>query len=456
MHFDVTVIGAGVSGLNAATILASAGKRVCVLEQKPFAGGRTYSKKEIEFGYDVDNGQHILMGCYDETLEYIRRIGSSNRIHVQPSLRVDFFDLERGFAALHCPRLPAPFHLLAGFLSYKLLSVRERLSILRALATLGMPEPAVTEKLGGISVSDWLSQLRQTKHARMVFWDILVVGTMNGRPEDVSALLFQRVLKKIFLGRRTDSSLALPKTGLSPLLIEPAVEFLRGKGAEIRFNARTEEINLSQGEEAVESRFKVLANGISIHTMAVISAVPWYALGDIELPDELSETGFTSIRGQFTASPIFTVNVLLKRPIIEHPVLGIIGGTVQWIFNRTALDGKDLGEDNGGQYLTFVISAARALMPLTEQEILKHCFADLSRINGDFKPDEVAEARVYREKRATFVPEASIEKFRPAAKTPLRGFFLAGDWTATGYPATIEGAALSGKIAATEALAFLP
>jgi uncharacterized protein with NAD-binding domain and iron-sulfur cluster len=229
-QYDVLILGGGLSGLSAGVALAQAGVRPLVLEQRPKAGGRAYSFYDSKSDSDIDNGQHVMLGCYRETRAYIASIGTTELTTLQPSLRIPFYHPHNGKTLFSCPNLPAPLHLAAGLLRFSALPVNERLRMLLVALHLLRSSASKEAQLDSITADAWLRRLKQSTLSRAYLWDTVTIGALNQQSDRVSALMLYRVLRTAFLGSRSDASFLLPRAGLSKVLIDPAVQFLEHAG----------------------------------------------------------------------------------------------------------------------------------------------------------------------------------------------------------------------------------
>jgi len=438
MPYDAIVIGGGLSGLSAAVDLAASGSRILLLEGKPHLGGRAYSFVDHESGDVVDNGQHLLMGCYHETRRYLRLIGSEHKARLQKNLHIEFLHPQHGRAALRCPPLPAPLHILAGLAGLSTVSLSHRLRLLRVGLDLRFRSEQGEEALRNLTVDEWLSSLGQTSENKKYLWDIIAIGSLNDDPKDVSALLFFRVLKAAFLGSRDDSCLLVPRVGLSELLVDPARKFLERQGSVVRLNARVEKI-VSDGTTLSvidgEGREESAACGIL--------ALPYHAWSDVKGAVELAGIPERQL-GDFQSSPIITINLWLDRIVLNREFVALLNSDVHWVFNKSAL----VGSQSKGQYLSLVISGAREYVDLEREVLEALALEELRRFLPAARNARIVSSLVIKEKRATFSPKPGIEASRPGTETATRNLLLAGDWTNTGLPATIEGSVLSGVRAA--------
>lgn len=444
---DAVILGGGLGGLSAAVRLSAAGLRVTLVEHRPFLGGRTYSFVDPATGDVVDNGQHLLLGCYHATRRYLRLIGSDQLAELQSTLRLQFLRPGHPPSMLECPALPAPAHVLAGLLRFQLLSWADKARVLAVGRAILAKDAGNERRLDAMTVAEWLASLGQSSEARKVLWDVLAVGSLNDDPAAASALLFHRVLRAAFLGNRENSSLLIPRVGLSPLLVDSARRFIESRNGRAVTGVRA--VRIAHTGCAV--REVSCSRGDPLKAGAYISAVPYHALSQL-----LGEGSPVHAHGldlaRFRSSAIVSVNVWLDREVMAEEIAAILDTTIHWVFNRSAL------VRSGGklQHLCAVISGASSLVALKNEEIVRLTMEDIAAVFPKARAAAVERALVIKEKRATFSPEPGLEDVRPNTRTALGNLFLAGDWTATGYPATIEGAVLSGERAAQAVLGGRP
>jgi len=443
---DVIVIGGGVAGLAAATSLAGRGARVTVVEARPRPGGRASSFADPATGEIVDNGQHILMGCYRETFAFLTRIGAMPGVRVQRSLAMPSVDAAGHRSVLTCPPLPPPWHLLGGVIEWDALGWKDRLSVLR----LGTPVRTEQRRLRGATglmayspeetVENWLVRNGQTPRLREMLWDPLALAALNQPPGEAAAPTFVRVLAEMFGPDPQAASIAFPAVPLDAMYIAPSRQFLEARGGQVWTNALARVVVENGRAVGVRAR-----GGREMRAGAVVSAVPWFALGQLfdDVPPQLHRIMADASR--MGSYPIVTVNLWLDRGVMATPFVGLPGRTMQWAFDRSAIAGAQR------PHLSLVSSGAAGVVGQSNAAIVALALRELRDAVPEARSAEVRNASVVRERRATF-SLAPGEPARPPADTPLDSFYLAGDWTDTGLPGTIESAALSGHRAADTVL----
>jgi hydroxysqualene dehydroxylase len=238
---DVLIIGGGFAGLAAGVAFSKAGRRVRLLEQRSHLGGRAYSFRDSHTGAVVDNGQHILMGCYHATLQFLEEIGTSSCVRFQPRLAVHFLDRSGRLTALRCPGLPAPWHLLAGVLASNSFDLRQKLEVLR----LEYRWRHARNGLEGQSVDEWLQSLGQSEALRRNFWDLLCIAALNEDPRIASAVLFERVLRLALFSSPGDSRIGLPRVGLSDCYTQAAATYITSRGGRVETSRSATELLIS-------------------------------------------------------------------------------------------------------------------------------------------------------------------------------------------------------------------
>lgn len=441
---DVIVIGGGFAGLAAAVDLATVGHRVTVLERRAFLGGRAYSFVDRTTGDTIDNGQHLMMGCYHHTLDFLRKINALDKIKFQPNPRVDFLSETEGHASFQCPPLPAPLHLLAGLSRLKTIGWNDRVRALRlglALRTMNGGRARLTD----ITVREWLTELGQSKRMQHRFWDLIALATLNETPDRASADMFARVLEQGFLHSRQDSTMVIARVGLSEMYTEQARAFIESRGGEVRVNATVERLEF----EGQRVKSLILRGGECIKPQAVVSAVPYFALKPMIAPDVAARVDCFRHLESFASAPIVSINLWYDEPVTELKFVGLLDSPVEWLFNKNAV----VGSAGRRQHLALVISGAHEAAKLPKERLVAMAVNAMNRFFPAARRQAPSHSFVIREHTATMSHTVGVARRRPAQRTPFANFYLAGDWTATGLPATIEGAVWSGQECARLVLA---
>lgn len=436
MTADVVVIGAGCAGLSAATALAEAGARAVVVEARPIAGGRTFATEDRATGDWVDNGQHVLFGCYHDTLTYLSRIGSRQKLMVQSSLAVPMIETSGRQSELRCPALPSPLQLAAGVLAWDALSWRERLAVAglaRALDPAAAPPPADE------TVRAWLTRHGQPARLCDLLWEPLAVAALNQPIDHATAGTFVEVIRRMLGPGPDDAALVIPAESLTHVLVDPAIAFIEARGGEVLRGVPARVVIGAGGVTGVDARGHVIAAPL------VVSSVPWHALAGLfeVVPAVLSPV--VARASAMQSAPIVTVNLWFDRPVIDAAFIGLPGRAFQWVFDKRRI--------SSGQatHLSLVCSGATEVVGLDNDAIVERALGELRQALPAVRRARLVRGTAVRERRATFSLAAG-EPARPATVTPLPGFLLAGDWIDTGLPATIESAVVSGHRAADAAI----
>ena len=445
MVTDVVVVGAGFAGLSAAARLAREGANVVVLEARSRLGGRATAFVDRETGELVDNGQHVLLGCYTETFAFLREVGAIQNVRVQPTLAVTMIDRAGRRSRLSCPSLPPPLHLLAGVMDWDALDWRDRISILRMATPLRLarrelrPGARAIAASPGETVQNWLIRNGQTARLRELLWDPLALAALNQPSDCAAAPVFARVLAEMFGADPRSAAIALPVKPLHVMYAEPARAFIEQRRGSVRTGVPA---RIHVGRERVVA---VEAAGDRWHSAAVISSVPWFALPDLIGGEALGLTETLDRARVMNSSPIVTINLWFDRQVIDEPFIGLPGRPMQWVFDKRIVFGED------ASHLSLVSSGASPIVQLANHELIALAHDELLNALPQTRPARLRRATVIREPRATF-SLAPGQPRRPVTETPVRGFYLAGDWIDTGLPATIESAVRSGHLAADAAL----
>ena len=420
------VIGGGIAGLTSAAYLTKQNIKVTLLESSPKLGGRAYSFTEQKSNDVVDNGQHILMGCYSDTINFLKLISAKDNFIYQKSLLINFITQAGEVVRLKSFTSLYPFNLLFALLNFKAITFTERLSLIRFVIKL----PFIShQKLSDKNVRDWLKKEKQSDNTIKSLWEIIAVGALNTNIDKASAFMFREILMKIFFNGNFASTIILPKYGLSDSYVKNAKEYIESNGGEIKLSSSVKEFIISDNKIVGIK----IADEVYKDFDYVISAIPFYAFNNIY--PEL----FLDEKIEFEYSSILNIHIWLRNNPMKEQFYGLIDSPVHWIFNK-------------GNHINLVISDADYLIDKPAEEIYEMCVGELIKYTK-LKESDFSRYKVLKEKRATFVPSNKIDYLRPSSNTKIANLFLAGDWTDTGLPSTIESAVKSGRTAAEYVLA---
>jgi squalene-associated FAD-dependent desaturase len=441
--FDAIVVGAGFAGLSAAVRLTRDGARVLVLEARARLGGRATAFTDSETGELVDNGQHVLLGCYHETFAFLREIGAEKNVRAQSDLAVTMLDSAGRTSRLRCPPLPAPLHLIGGVFGWSALTWRDRLAVLKLAAPLraAMRQgsgAAVDQGSSGETVDGWLIRHGQTRRLRELLWEPLALAALNQPPAVAAAPPFVRVLTEMFGGGRSAAAIVLPTLPLHLMYAEPARSWIEQRGGAVR-TGMAARITIDRGRVA-----GVEAGGERFQARAIVCAVPWHALPEVFSGDVAALDTVLAAARETRSSPIVTVNLWFDRVVMQEPFVGLPGRLMQWVFDKRAVFGES------ASHLSLVSSGADDVLRWTNSQLIGAALEELRPALPSVREAQLVRATVIREPRATF-SLAPGQPPRPSTRTAVAGLFLAGDWIDTGVPATIEGAVRSGHAAAAAA-----
>ncbi len=436
---DCAVVGAGVAGLAAAADLAARGRAVCLIEERPYCGGRAYSFRDPATSDILDNGQHLIAGCYSAFLDFLSRIGVPAQERATIPMDILFRHAEGRSARFALPPLPHRASFAAALLRFGLLPLRDRFAILRFARRLERLEEEQMRVLDRITAEAWLREHGQSDRSMEYFWSVICLATLNTAASRASALLFAVVLRELLLGGKAASRFLIPRIGLSELYVEYAVKFIENAGGEVILHDRVEKVEFNSGNN-LRIRMK---SGRIVESKCLILAVPADKLTNILEVKDINLLQLNKLQA-LDHSEIQSFYFWLDRRIFDGSMMACLGGRLQWIFPRgRAADGawlyagviSDAGGSGGEE-------------PGSIESELIRLFPELGR-GGAMR------IRAMRERKATIRALPGLEELRPGARTARPELFLAGDWTGTHLPATIESAARSGLAAAACAMEYL-
>lgn len=424
---DCIVVGGGIAGITAAIALATRGVRITLLETRRKLGGRATSFQDSRSGLTIDNCQHVALGCCTNYLELCRLLGVQDKL----AWHDEIYWIEPGgrTSVLKPDPIPAPAHATRSLLSAKFLSTQDKLAISRAMTGAMFTDRS---KLVGITFGAWLERFKPTHGSIEKFWSPLIVSACNLDVDRVAASTALHVVQEGFLANRVGARMAVAAVPLVELY-DPAEEIIARAGGEIRLGVSVASI----GEHAV-----TLADGLVMPAARVISAVPAERAIKMVAPDmQAKDDRVARMAPHLEHSPILGVHLTFDRPVMRTPNAVLVGRATQWVFRK----------DAQGKVVHAVISAADAWVAMSEEEIVERVAEDIRACIPEATDAQITSARAVKEKLATFAATPAFEAARPAT-TGASALVLAGDFVQTGWPATMEGAARSGFMAAAAAL----
>ncbi len=464
----MVVLGGGLAGITAALDCAEAGAQVTLLEVRPRLGGAAYSFERE--GLLLDNGQHVFLRCCTAYRGLLARLGSEQRVAIQPRLEIPVLSPHRRGVVLRRNGLPAPLHLASTLLRYSHLTLAQRLSAARVAFALGRLD------LGSASgtLGEWLAVHGQGPGSVAALWDLIALPTLNLPAAEGSLALGAFVLKTGLLRHNDAGDIGFHMRPLSETLGDPAIRVLGEAGVDVRLGVRVEaverveagerdgaelaeearvvpelDIPRARGRQRVfSSRVRILrvrSGGEELEADAVVCALPHERASALLAPLLGEEAGRWSGLG---ASPIVNVHIVYDRRVCDLQFAAGVGTPVQYVFDRSEAAGL-----SDGQYLAISLSGATEEMELSSEQLRERYVEGMEELFPRARGAVVRSVHVSREHAATFAARPNTESLRPGPRTSVAGLVMAGAWTDTGWPATLEGAVLSGHAAAREVFA---
>jgi squalene-associated FAD-dependent desaturase len=465
----IAVIGGGLAGLAAGCALADSGYPVTLFERRPYLGGRASSYQHPGTGEVVDNCQHVLLGCCTNLVEFYRRLGVEGKIRWYE--RLTFLEPGGRASVIEPSGLPAPLHTAPAFLRADCLGLSDKLAIAGAMTALAPSTPRDT----GESFLKWLRRHGQTERAIERFWKTVLVSALNEDIDLVSVPYAAQVVRESFLKSAAAGRMGVPTVPLSDLY-SVAGTYITARGGEVRLRASVDSFR------AELANVKLLSASGEETFDFVVSAVPFDVLERM-LPQTTAAEPLRQTLNQFETSPITGIHLWFDRQItdLEHAVL--LDRTIQWMFHKSkllerngdspesaervavrrfsrngadeagsggtmTLEEDDPGQESNGSYIELVVSSSKSLVEKSKSEIIEMALQELREFFPEARNAKLLKSTVIKEVHATYSPRPGVDRHRPQPETVWPRVFLAGDWTATGWPATMEGAVRSGYIAA--------
>ena len=441
---EVVVVGAGVAGLNAASSLASAGARVTLLERRPLVGGRAYSYLHPALDEVVDS-QHVLLGCCTNLIDFCQSAGVADKIRWYD--KQTFLEPGDGAAgprasAISPGPLPAPMQYTGSFLNASMLGLADKAAVARGLLCFARGNHESDSE----NVRQWYARTGQTQRAIRHFWEPIVLATLNDSAENCSMKYAGKVFYEIFLKTSHGGRLGIPTVPLS--------EFY-GAGVELveRLGGRAElRVGVERIVQRPDGRWTLGAGEKEFVADQVVLALPFEQQQKLIAGMTVLNADGESVRAEllgkmsrFMHSPFISVLLWYDRQITDLDHAWLLDTTIQWFFHKSRIRGF---APERGSYVELVIAGSKRELPLSRAEILEPALAELERFFPDVKKATLLKSGILKEARATFSVTPGLDEFRPEQSMRLPGLYLAGDWTRTDWPSTMEGAARSGRMAA--------
>ena len=443
------VVGGGLAGITAALALAEAGNEVTLLEAKPRLGGATMSFDRD--GLTVDTGQHIFLRCCTHYRGLLDRLGVAGDAPLQPRFDVTILtpaaDPKKHRTRMRRLGLPAPLHLLPAMSRYSLISYPERLRLSAAalpMRRVRLDDPATDE----VRFGDWLASHGQSERTRRALWDLFSVASINVPGDDASLALAAKVVQTGLLGDKGAADIGVPARPLGELHGTAAATRLSDLGATVRLNTKVAAIDIDSSGTAFTVRLG-RDSGDDIPADAVVLAVPHQAAAKLIPAGALPQETVAGWAG-LGAAPIVNVHVIYDRKVMDVPFAAAVDSPVQWVFDRTEISGASRQFGADAQYLAISLSAADEYVDRSVASLREEFVPALAALFPAAREATVTEFFVTRERHATFRGVPGTAKLRPKAATAIPGLVMAGSWTDTGWPDTMEGAVRSGLNAVVE------
>ena len=436
----VAVLGGGLAGLSAARSLIELGFQVSLVEKRPFLGGRAFSFYSREADCEVDNGQHVFMGCCTYYIDFIRALGARGDAVLQDSLHTEV-ELDGVRGTLASSPVLGPLHFMPSFLKYPHLGISDKMRAAYGMARAGLTDRRKKSRsLDSETFYDWLRRHRQSERSIQNFWNLVILPTLNDDVRSVSADMALKVIKEGLLKRPKDAAIGYARIGLSSLAGLPGQRFIEERGGSVILG-RTVRTLIRDSETICGAQ---LSDGSNIEADAFVSALPHDALLDCLPPESAEDPFFAAVAG-LQSSPIVGVHLWYDRHVMDEPFVAFINSPIQWVFNRSLIQGDGISP---GQYVCISLSGAWQYIDRPKGELRELFGREMERLFPRARGAAIEKSLIVKQPRATFRCAPGVSQIRPSQTTPIPNLFLAGDWTDTDWPSTMEGAVRSGAYAA--------
>jgi len=437
MSKSVAILGGGVAGIAAAVALSEAGFHIELIEKRPLLGGRASSFVDHETGERLDECQHGTMRCCTNLDDLLTRLGVADQIDYHDAIH--FLDSDGKHSVIaNCP-LPAPMHTAVSFVRFRSLGLRDKIGIGHAMMAMlrSKPDP----KYDALSMADWFAQMGQTEQAVKRFWRPILVSACNEELERIACRHGFKIFRDGFLKNARAFHFGIPRVPLGTLYTEPTLAFLQQRGGCVHLKTTISAIHFDDNRIAGLT----LSNGETVTADYYLSGLQCDVLLKMLSPEIIANTPYWQNLGNIELVPICGVHLWFDRAIDCPPALAVLDRTTEWIFNKTVTWNLP---PECGTYLSIVVSASRQLAHRPKEEIVAEILAEVRVCVPSAQSANVVRSQVIRYPKATISPKPGVEAYRPDQRSPIPNFFVAGEWTQTGWPSTMEGAARSGYRAA--------
>ena len=448
---SVAIVGGGLAGLAAACALSESGFQVTLFERRPYLGGRASSYEHPGTGEVVDNCQHVLFKLCTNLIAFYKQIGVEDKIRWFD--RMTFIEPGGRQSVLKPGWLPAPFQVTPSFLGFKFLNAWDKIMLSRGLAALISRQP----KDDGASFQDWLRRHHQTHNAIERFWKPILVSALSEDMDRIAVPYAAQVVRESMKSSEA-RAMGIPCVPLTELY-NAARDYITNHGGLVRLRNSVQSLHPTEKG----ARFRVQDSEEEFDY--AILAVPFDSLAKL-LPDSPDSRDLREKLSHFETAPITGVHLWFDRQITDLPHAVLLDRTIQWMFHKSVLlekagvgssnhengvgESRDRSAEERPSYVELVISASKSLIEKSRQEIIDLALSEFREFFPTARDARLVKATVIKEVNATFSPKPGIDSYRPGPHSPWPRIFLAGDWTATGWPATMEGAVRSGYTAAAE------
>jgi len=441
----VIVMGGGVAGIATAIFLRELGYQVTLVEGRKFLGGRAFSYVRKDSSVPIDNGQHIILGCCEYFLNFIEKIDSLCHWNFQSRLNIPIRNKNGKRWYLKTSFLPYPLHFLSSLITYRMISFWDKINIARAILISKLTDVS-NMNISDMSFYDWLKSHHQSERAIKNFWEFLIKPVVNDSLQNVDASVGLMFVNVGLLGSKDSAKIACSTKGLTETIGKPSEDYLKRLGCNIYFGSFVKYLEVSDGRISAVH----LNSGKILRSSLIVSALPFDSLAQVlNLSNIPSKTFLHSIQ-KLTYSPIMNVYLWYDKPIMKEQFCMVLDSPLEWVFNRTSILSINPGcgnydnDSDIGYCVCISVSAAREYMDWTKQDIIRFFSDEIDSVFHGAKEAKILDAVVVKQPNATICCQPGINTKRPSSGTPIKNFFIAGDWCDTGWPSTMEGAVRSG------------